>query len=64
MTAGTWWPAGYAGPPQVSFAAEEAAEMGIGLGDRITINVLGRDIEAEISSLRNVVFDQTSDLPP
>ncbi len=56
ITAGAWWPEDYAGPPLVSFAAEEAAEMGLSLRDRITINVLGRDIEAEIASFRNVDF--------
>ncbi|MCP3968919.1 MAG: FtsX-like permease family protein [Rhodobacteraceae bacterium] len=56
VTAGQWWDEDYSGPPQVSFAAEEAAEMGLQLGDRITINVLGRDIEAAITSLRNVDF--------
>jgi putative ABC transport system permease protein len=56
ITAGTWWPEGYSGPPQVSFAAEEAQEMGLKLGDAITINVLGRDITAEVTSLRNVDF--------
>jgi putative ABC transport system permease protein len=40
----------------VSFAAEEAEEMGLKLGDRITVNVLGRDIEAEITSFREVDF--------
>ena len=56
ITAGTWWGADYTGPPQVSFAAEEAAEMGLGLGDRITVNILGRDITAELTSLREVDF--------
>jgi putative ABC transport system permease protein len=56
VTAGEWWPEDYAGPPQVSFAAEEAAEMGLQLGDRITVNILGRDIEAEITSFRDVDF--------
>lgn len=56
VTEGTWWPADYAGPPEVSFAAEEAAELGLGLGDRITVNILGRDIEAVITSLRAVDF--------
>ncbi|MEF9606073.1 drug:proton antiporter, partial [Paracoccus sp. PXZ] len=46
VTAGRWWPEGYEGPPQVSFGAEEAAELGLALGDRITVNILGRDIEA------------------
>ncbi len=53
---GAWWGPDYAGPPQISFAAEEAAEMGIGIGDRLTVNILGRDIEAEITSLREVDF--------
>ena len=56
VTAGAWWPTGYDGPPQVSFAAKEAEEMGLKLGDRITVNVLGRDIEAEITSFREVDF--------
>jgi putative ABC transport system permease protein len=56
ITAGAWWPEGYAGPPQVSFAAEEAEEIGLKLGDAITVNILGRDITAEIASFRVVDF--------
>ncbi|QIE45567.1 FtsX-like permease family protein [Pseudohalocynthiibacter aestuariivivens] len=56
LTAGEWWPSDYSGPPQISFAAEEAAEMGLALGDTITVNILGRDITAEITSLREVDF--------
>ena len=56
ITAGTWWPEDYSGPPQVSFAAEEAEEMGLKLGDVITVNILGRDITAEITSFRVVDF--------
>ena len=56
ITAGEWWPEGYTGPPQISFAAEEAEEMGIGLGDNLTINILGRDITGTITSLREVDF--------
>ncbi|WP_170333492.1 ABC transporter permease [Ruegeria arenilitoris] len=56
VTAGTWWPEDYSGSPQVSFAAEEAEEMGLSLGDNLTVNILGRDITAEITSLREVDF--------
>ena len=56
VTAGKWWPADYTGPAQISFAAEEAGEMGLKLGDRLTVNILGRDIEAEITSFRQVDF--------
>ena len=56
LTAGEWWPEDYAGPPQISFAAEEAEEMGLPLGDTLTINILGRDITATITSFREVDF--------
>ncbi len=57
VTAGEWWPENYAGPPQISFAAEEAAEMGLLLGDMMTVNVLGRDITAEVTSFRDVSWE-------
>ena len=56
LTAGEWWPADYAGPPLASFAAQEAEELGLKLGDMITVNILGRDIEARITSFRDVDF--------
>ncbi|MGX9351157.1 ABC transporter permease [Shimia sp. W99] len=56
LTAGTWWPADYTGDPQISFAAEEALEMGVQLGDTMTVNILGRDITATVTSFREVDF--------
>lgn len=56
VTAGDWWPEGYSGEPLVSFSATEAEEMGLQLGDTITINVLGLDITATITSFREVDF--------
>lgn len=56
VTAGTWWPEDYTGEPQISFAAEEAEEMGVALGDTMTVNVLGRDITATVTSFREVDF--------
>ena len=56
ITDGAWWPEGYTGPPQISFAAEEAAEIGLSLGDTMTVNVLGRDITATVTSFREVDF--------
>lgn len=56
ITDGEWWGEDYEGPPQISFAAEEAAELGLKLGDSLTVNVLGRDISAEITSFREVDF--------
>lgn len=57
VTTGTWWPAGYDGPPQISFAEEEALEIGLQLGDTMTVNILGRDITAEVTSFRNVSWE-------
>ena len=56
ITAGQWWPEGYTGPAQISFAAEEAEEIGLKLGDTMVVNILGRDIPATITSFRNVDF--------
>lgn len=56
ITAGQWWAEDYNGPPLISFAAEEAEEMGLSLGDTLTINVLGRDITGTIASFREVDF--------
>ncbi len=56
VTAGTWWPDDYTGEPQVSFAEEEALEIGLKLGDMITVSILGRDVTARVTSFRNVDF--------
>ena len=58
IVAGDWWPADYAGPPLISFDAHIAEGMGIGVGDKLTINILGRDVEATIANLR--VIDWTT----
>ncbi|WP_421997418.1 ABC transporter permease [Reyranella sp.] len=54
IVAGQWWAADYRGPQLVSFDAGLAQAFGLGLGDSITVNVLGRDIEAKIASLRHI----------
>ncbi len=56
ITQGEWWPKNYSGPPQISFAAEEGEELGLKLGDTLTLNILGRDITATITSFREVDF--------
>ncbi len=54
---GTWWPADYAGPPLVSFEAEIARGLGLKIGDSVTVNVLGRNVEAKIANLRDVKWE-------
>ncbi|MGB7430872.1 MAG: ABC transporter permease [Ahrensia sp.] len=57
LSEGEWWPEDYAGEPLVSFSAEEAGEIGLVVGDTVTVNVLGRDITARIANLRQVEWE-------
>jgi putative ABC transport system permease protein len=57
VVAGSWWPADYRGPPQVSIDREVARVLDIGVGDSIAVNLLGREIEARIASLREIQWD-------
>ncbi len=54
VVAGEWWPADYRGPPLVSIDVEAAGALGLKVGDRMTIGVLGRPIETRIASLRSI----------
>jgi putative ABC transport system permease protein len=58
IESGTWWPADYAGPPLLSIDARIAQGLGIGVGDTITLNVLGRDVTAEIANTRRIDWSQ------
>jgi putative ABC transport system permease protein len=56
LTAGRWWPATYRGQTLISLDADLARGMGLRIGDSMTLNVLGRDIEGRIANLRDVDF--------
>ncbi|MEM8581254.1 MAG: FtsX-like permease family protein, partial [Pseudomonadota bacterium] len=56
ITEGAWWPEDHSGPNQISFADEEARELGLTLGDELTVNILGRDIVGTVTSFRVVDF--------
>jgi putative ABC transport system permease protein len=56
LVAGRWWPADYQGPPLVSFDTNLAKGWGVGVGDTLTVNVLGRDITLRIASLRDIAW--------
>ncbi len=57
LTEGKWWPDNYSGEPLVSFSAEEGKEIGLKLGDTITVNVLGRNVTARIANFRQVEWE-------
>ncbi|MGJ7041762.1 putative ABC transport system permease protein [Shinella sp. BE166] len=60
LSEGQWWSEDYSGEPLVSFAAEEGRELGLKIGDKITVNVLGRNITARIANFRNVEWESLS----
>ncbi len=60
LSAGAWWPANYDGPPLVSFDAGLAKGWGVGVGDVIRVNVLGRDLDLTVASLRDIAWQSLS----
>ena len=54
IVAGEWWPADYRGPPLVSIDVEAATALGLKVGDRLTVAILGRPVEARIASFRQI----------
>lgn len=57
ITAGTWWPKDYAGPPLVSLDERVAEALSLQVGDTLTVSVLGREIPARIASLRRINWE-------
>lgn len=54
ITQGAWWPGDYQGPPLISVVDDVQRGFGVGPGDEITVNILGRDITAKIANTRTV----------
>lgn len=51
---GSWWNDDYNGPPLISVVDDVKRAFDVGPGDKITVNILGRDITAEIANVRSV----------
>ena len=54
LTEGEWWPTDYQGPAIVSIATDVARAFGIGVGDKLTINIFGRTVEATVANVRDI----------
>ena len=54
LVAGSWWSRDYRGEPLVSITADLATGFGVVVGDTLTVNILGREVTAKISSFREV----------
>ncbi len=57
VTAGRWWPPGYAGAPLVSIDEKLAEALDLKLGDRIAVSLLGVERSATIASFRRIDWD-------
>ncbi len=61
LTRGRWWtPAEAAARPRVSVEEEAARAFGVGVGGRLTFEVQGVPVEAEVMSLRKVDWQSLS----
>jgi putative ABC transport system permease protein len=57
LAAGEWWAPDYSGSPLVSLEEKTAKDLGLKIGDDITVNVLGRNVTARIANLRTVDWE-------
>jgi putative ABC transport system permease protein len=48
---GQWWRPEYQGPPLVAMEDREADELGLSVGDRLTFEILGQTLEAELVAI-------------
>jgi putative ABC transport system permease protein len=56
LVSGRWWPADYKGPPLLMIDEEIGRAARLKPGDKVTVAVLGRDLEATVAGLREVEF--------
>ena len=57
IVAGRWWSDADSGKPLVSVSAEYAESFGLGIGDRLSFDVAGEPLEADVASIREVQWD-------
>ena len=60
VTRGAWWPDDYAGPPLVAYEDREADQIGLAVGDRLTFEILGETLEAELVAIYSQASFETS----
>ncbi len=54
LVAGEWWPEDYAGLPLISFDERAARRLSVGIGDTLSLDVLGTPLQGRIASLRRI----------
>jgi putative ABC transport system permease protein len=53
---GKWWPAGYAGPPLLALDEDVARGAHVKVGDVVTVQALGAEVDARVAAIRKVEF--------
>ncbi len=56
IEAGRWWPANYAGPPLVALSVDAAKGARLKVGETISLELLGRTIDARVAVIRKIDF--------
>jgi putative ABC transport system permease protein len=54
LVEGQWWPEDYRGRPLVSLDERLRGGLGLKVGDEITVNVLGRNLNATVANFRRI----------
>ena len=57
LTSGSWWTEGHEGPNLLSLDQQVAKGMGLGIGDTLSVTILGREITASIANTRDVRWE-------
>lgn len=52
LVSGRWWAADYAGPPQIALSRDLAKAADLKVGDNLTLQLLGREMDVRITALR------------
>ncbi|MFN3877331.1 MAG: ABC transporter permease [Brevundimonas sp.] len=52
IVSGRWWAADYAGPPQIALSQDLAKAADLKVGDSLTLQLLGREMDVRIAALR------------
>jgi putative ABC transport system permease protein len=57
LVEGRWWPKDYKGEPLVSVDVDLANAIGLKIGDKITVGLLGVERSARVASIRRIDWD-------
>lgn len=57
LVQGEWWGEDYTGPPLISLDEKAAKALSLQLGDTLTVNILGVEVQARLASTRRVNWE-------